>query len=136
MAWYNHGMDTGAGAGAGTGTGIVLEGKAVPMPGLDIANFLDSRALKLATGDVRWRSARERNNIHLIVVHTTGGIPGGSDLRPQVIRPGFGPSSNAGERIVGSWTHDTARPGGAHFIVDFDGKIYCCADLISTEARS
>lgn len=36
--------------------------------------------------------------------------------------------------MVGSWTHDTSRPGGAHIIIDFDGKIYCCADLITQAA--
>jgi hypothetical protein len=116
------------------GTGLVLEGKVVPMSGFDIENYLDNPALKLAPGDVRFRNARERNAIRIIVMHSTGGIPGGSDLRPQTIIPGFGPSSNGGERIVGSWTHDTARPGGAHIIIDFDGKIYCCADLITQAA--
>ena len=116
------------------GTGIILEGQAVAMPGFDIENYVDNPALKLAPGDVRWRNTRERNTIHLIVMHSTGGIPGGTDLRPQTIIPGFGASSNGGERIVGSWTHDTSRPGGAHIIVDFDGKIYCCADLITQAA--
>jgi hypothetical protein len=116
------------------GTGLILEGKAVSMPGFDIENFLDNPALALAPGDVRWRNARERHAIQLIVMHTTGGIPGGSDLRPQTLLPGFGPSSKAGERIVGSWTADTARPGGAHIIIDFDGRIYCCADLVTQAA--
>jgi hypothetical protein len=116
------------------GTGLILEGKAVSMPGFDIENYLDNSSLELAHGDVRWRNARERHAIQLIVMHTTGGIPGGSDLRPQTILPGFGPSSKAGERIVGSWTADTTRPGGAHIIVDFDGRIYCCADLITQAA--
>lgn len=116
------------------GTGLVLDGKAVSIPGFDIQNFVDNPALKLAPGDVRFRNPRERAFVHLIVMHTTGGIPGGTDLRPQAILPGFGPTSNAGERIVGSWTHDTSRPGGAHIIVDFDGFIYCCADLITQAA--
>jgi hypothetical protein len=116
------------------GTGIILDGTALPMPGFDIENFVDNPALKLAPGDVRARNARERNNVHLIVMHSTGGIPGGADMRPQVILPGFGPSTNAGERIVASWTHDAKRPGGAHIIVDFDGSIYCCADLLTQAA--
>jgi hypothetical protein len=115
-------------------TGLVLEGRAIVLPGFDIQNFIDNPKLKLAIGDMRWRNARERNSIRLIVMHTTGGIPGGKDLRPQVILPGFGPSTNAGERVVGSWTHDTNRPGGAHLIIDFDGRIYCCADLLTEAA--
>jgi hypothetical protein len=119
---------------SGMGTGLILEGKAVPMPDFDIENYIDNPALTLASGDVRFRNARERNNIHVIVMHSTGGIPGGTDLRPQTILPGFGPSTNAGERIVASWTNDPSRPGGAHIIVDFDGRIYCCADLITQAA--
>ncbi len=115
-------------------TGLVLRGRTVPIPGFWVQNFIDNPALKLAPMDVRPRNAREIGWIHLIVMHTTGGIPGGDDMRPQKIIPGFGTSTNAGERIVGSWTHDTTRPGGAHLIVDFDGKIYCCADLITQAA--
>src|SRR5271157_2338033 len=111
------------------GTGIVLSGQAIRLPDLDITNFLDDAKLTLALGDVRMRTPHERAFVHLIVMHSTLGIPGGSDPRPQTILPGFGPSTNGGERIVGSWTNDPARPGGAHFIVDFDGRIYCCADL-------
>lgn len=116
------------------GTGLILEGRAVSVPGFQIENYIDNHHLTLASGDVRWRVSRERGWIHLIVMHTTGGIPGGKDLRPQKILPGFGPSTNAGERVVGSWTHDTNRPGGAHIIIDFDGKIYCCADLVTQAA--
>jgi hypothetical protein len=116
------------------GTGAVINGNVVEVSGLDVQNFLDNPHLKLAPDDVRSRNPREQAWIHLIVVHTTGGIPGGKDLRPQVIRPGVGASSNAGERVVGSWTHDAARHGGAHFIVDFDRKVYCCADLVTQAA--
>lgn len=116
------------------GTGLVLDGKPTLLPGFDIENFVDNPALKLAPGDVRLRNSREKSFVHLIVMHTTGGIPGGTDLRPQTVLPGMGASSNGGARIVGSWTHDTARPGGAHIIVDFDGRIYCCADLVTQAA--
>ena len=117
-----------------TATGVVLDGKVVQVPGFWVQNVLDNPMLKLADNDVRPRNLRERNWVHLIVMHSTGGIPGGSDLRHQVILPGLGPSTHAGERVVGSWTHDPNRPGGAHLIVDFDGKIYCCADLITQAA--
>ena len=116
------------------GTGLILDGRAVGVPGFDVQNFVDDPRLALAPYDVRPRTFQERNWIHLVVVHTTGGIPGGTDLRPQDIRPGFGPSTNAGERVVGSWTHDPGRPGGAHLVVDFDGRIYCCADLVTQAA--
>lgn len=116
------------------GSGLVIGGERILAPGLDVSNFLDSPRLRLDPGDVRLRASWERSWIHLIVAHTTGGIPGGSDHRPQLVKPGLGRSSNAGERIVSSWTHDKSRPGGAHLIVDYDGKAYCCADLLQEAA--
>ena len=117
------------------GTGIVLNSQRIAIPGNEnVTNYLDDPKLRLALSDMRPRNLHEQGWIHLVVVHTTGGIPGGSDLRPQVIKPGLGPSSGGGERIVASWTHDPARPGGAHIVVDFDGAVYCCADLVCDAA--
>ncbi len=119
---------------AGMGSGIVLDGRAVPVPGHDVTNFLDDPRLRLAQGDRRLRNFRERAWVHVVVVHTTGGIPGGKDLRPQLILPGLGTSTGGGDRVVASWTHDTSRPGGAHLVVDQDGRAYCCADLVADAA--
>lgn len=63
-----------------------------------------------------------------IILHTTKGIPGGKDRRPQDIRPGFGPATDAGSRVARYWSRD-GRQAGAHLVVDFDGSIACCADL-------
>ena len=109
--------------------GIVIEGQPVLVPGIPVANYLDDPGLKLAPGDQRMRTAREHSWVHLVVMHTTEGIPGGSDLRPQVIKPGLGKSTGGGDRVVASWTHDASRSGGAHLVVDQDGTCYCCADL-------
>lgn len=117
------------------GSGFVLNRRAELADGLIVQNFLDNHHLHLARDDQRLRSVEEQRWVRSIVLHTTGGIPGGpSDERQQVIHPGFGPSSRAGERIVADWTHDHSRPGGAHLIVDFDGIVYCCADLIAVAA--
>jgi hypothetical protein len=115
-------------------SGFVLGGQPELAERLWVQNFLDNPKLHLAPDDQRARSESERRWIRAIVLHTTGGIPGGKNLTEQVIHPGFGPSSRAGERIVGDWTHDHARPGGAHLIIDFDGRVYCCADLLATAA--
>lgn len=114
-------------------TGLVLKGTRVAVPGFDITNFADNQKLRLSPHGYRIRSSRERAWVHLVVVHTTGGIPGGTDQRAQVILPGFGPSTNAGERVVAMWKTG-GRPAGAHLIIDFDGKIYCCADLVTEAA--
>ncbi len=109
------------------GSGFVINGKAELLDGLVVQNYLDNPHLRLAPDDVRRRAASE--HICAVVLHTTKGIPGGRDHRPQVIHPGIGSSSRAGERIVGSWTLDSDVHAGAHLIVDFDGRVYCCADL-------
>ncbi len=116
------------------GSGLVIAGKRVPVPGIDVINFFDDPKLRLDAADLRQRSSQERSWIHLVVMHTTGGIPGGDDMRPQVILPGLGNSSGGGERVVASWTNDKNRPGGAHLVVDFDGQVYCCADLANEAA--
>lgn len=116
------------------GSGLVIGGQKVLVPGIDVINFLDDPRLRLDSADVRPRSTRERDWVHLVVMHSTGGIPGGSDLRPQSILPGLGASSGGGERIVASWTNDKNRPGGAHIVTDFDSQSYCCADLVNDAA--
>jgi hypothetical protein len=115
------------------GTGLIFDKAKLSIPGFDITNFFDDPTIRLAPSGYRIRSRRERAWIRVIVTHTTGGIPGGADHRAQVIYPGFGPSTNAGQRVVGMWTKNF-RPAGAHLIIDFDGKIYCCADLESEAA--
>jgi hypothetical protein len=112
------------------GTGLVIGGERVPVPGVDVQNYLDEPRLRLGVGDRRGRTAAESRWVHLLVYHTTAGIPGGADKRPQLVRPGLGPSTGGGQRVVASWTHDEGRPGGAHLVVDQDGSAYCCADLL------
>jgi hypothetical protein len=116
------------------GSGLILNGHHVPVPGIDVVNYLDDPRLRLDPGDRRLRTAREISWIHLVVMHTTGGIPGGKDLRSQVVKSGIGQSTGGGQRIVASWSNDKDRPGGAHLVVDQDGRSYCCADLLAEAA--
>lgn len=112
-------------------TGLVISGKPIPVHGLQIENWLDDPALRLDASDMRKRTQGEAAWIHLIVLHTTRGIPGGTDNRPQVVRPGFGVGRRA-QDTVKTWTLED-RGAGAHLIVQQDGVIACCADL-RTEA--
>lgn len=109
------------------GSGLVINSKPELVSGLVVQSYLDNHLLRLSSQDFRRRSPGEI--VSAIVLHTTKGIPGGRDLRPQVIKPGVGPSSRAGEHVVGSWTLDKKTAAGAHLVVDYDGRIYCCADL-------
>jgi hypothetical protein len=111
--------------------GLIINGCEVPVPGLDIVNWHDDHSLRLGSTDLRQRKPDEQW-VRSIVLHSTLGIPGGSDNRPQVVKPGFGPGGDRAERLIRYWTQEQ-RGAGAHLIVDFDGQISCCADL-QTEA--
>lgn len=111
--------------------GVIIGAREETLPGIDVVSWLQDRDLRLAAEDRRPR--RGGGGIHSIVLHTTKGIPGGTNLTPQTIRPGFGPSTDAGARTARFWSHD-GRGAGAHLIVDQDGTVYCCADLLTEAA--
>lgn len=117
--------------------GVVMNGKVVPVPGIDVANYLENPKLAILTpedGYVSGENWRARN----ITLHTTRGIPGGKDKRPQVLHPGLGPDTNVGERSAAYCRNNPdsvgangrARNGGHHLTFDGNGKLYCHMDLI------
>jgi hypothetical protein len=114
------------------GTGLVIAGKRETVAGLDVSSWLDMPDLRLRKNE----DFRQRNTtwIRQIVLHTTKGIPGGDDQRPQDIRAGLGPATDAGEAVARWWSKDPT-PAGAHLVVDFDGRIYCCCDLFTEAAQ-
>lgn len=110
--------------------GLIIGGKEVDVPGISIRNFKDDPKLALRVG--RSDGANDGGvrtlPVGLIVLHTTKGIPGGSDKREQVIKPGLGPNTQAEERTATFWSTDPT-PSGAHIVVDHDGSAACLADL-------
>lgn len=106
-------------------SGLVIKGKQVEVPGLEITNWFDNPKLRLRPGqDCR---ARHVTWVRGIVLHTTKGIPGGTDQRPQVLRPGLGPNIQAEEKTARWWSTSPLQ-SGAHFVVDTDGSVGCLAD--------
>lgn len=105
--------------------GLIIASVEVEVPGLFIQNWNDNPKLRLVPGD---RKPRPRTWVRGVVLHTTRGIPGGSDKRPQVIKPGLGPDTKRDERIADMWAADD-RHAGAHLIVDHDASWTCLADL-------
>src|SRR5262245_56406345 len=105
--------------------GLVIRGAPEIVPGVTCMSWFDDKALRLGIGE---DGARRVTNtwIRAIVLHTTRGIPGGSDLRPQRILPGLGPSRNSA-RSVNSWWSTNGQSAGAHLVVDFDGTVACLA---------
>jgi hypothetical protein len=107
---------------------IVYNGQSVIVD-FDTITFQDNPKCKLGSRSFRKRNAQEQKNICAIVCHTTKGIPGGKDLTPQTINSGSGTSSNAGPRMSATWQADKSKFGGAHFVIDYDGMVYQCADI-------
>jgi hypothetical protein len=107
----------------------VINGFRIEVPGRVTTSYLDDPRLRLSAHDGRPRTTAPRK----IVLHTTKGIPGGRDRRPQVLRPGAGPDVGAELRCARWWSlSDLAS--GAHLVVDFDGSIGCLADVATTTA--
>lgn len=117
--------------------GLIISGREVAIPSVRVVNFRDDPKLRLLMGeDGRRRKApkgAKTPRVSSICLHTTRGIPGGKDKRPQQVLPGAGPSTDAGRRVVDMWTRDD-RYAGAHLIHDFDQTVYQIADLVDEAA--
>lgn len=105
---------------------LILGGVAKEVPGLVTKNWRDDRTLSLKMGEDgrTGRSKRKRR----IRVHTTCGIPGGRDQRPQLILPGYGEVGNAAENNARYWS-GSSKSAGAQLIVDRDGSVVQTCDL-------
>jgi hypothetical protein len=107
------------------GSGFVIDGVPLAVPGIEVVNYLDDPKLKLSLQDGK---PRTRDDVTLIVLHSTLGAPDRTYTHPQTVIPGRGPSTNAGERTNEMWQHD-GRCAGAHEVVDNDGVTYQLCDL-------
>jgi hypothetical protein len=93
-------------------------------------NFIEAPDCKLGLRSYRKRGTVEQQRLCSIIIHTTRGIPGGKDLRPQVLHSGEGPDTNAGPRMAKTWQTDLSKFGGSHLIVDKNGLVWQCCDLL------
>lgn len=107
------------------GSGLVINGKAVPVEGLDITNFLDDPKHRRSSEDGAFRKAPIW--VKQIILHTTRGQPGGSVKTPQYVIPG-GKDLKRDERTTGYWKQDP-KQSSAHLTIDADGSAVCIADL-------
>jgi hypothetical protein len=110
--------------------GVIIAGREHELPGLTIHNWRDAPDLRRGVEDGQQRRARW---IQSIVCHTTRGIPGGDDQRPQTIRPGAGRNLSAALAVAKFWRRDQRRRSGAHLVIDTDGSVGCLADLATEE---
>lgn len=110
--------------------GALIAGRAVMIAGVTVLNRSDRAWCVLGPDDYRVRRSPARP--HLIIDHTTGG------KWPQRVIPGAGPGGHT-ERIAKMWGGQDRGGGerihsGAQILVDFDGIVYCLADLVTQAA--
>jgi hypothetical protein len=109
------------------GSGFVIDGKRYKIPGINVINFMDDSRYLLkmqgpkADGYVRGNKGWLVRNTCL---HTTEG------KRPVIIHPGVGPNIGMDDRVARSWTRSAVQ-AGAHIVIDFDGSVVQCADLLT-----
>jgi hypothetical protein len=112
--------------------GLLLDGKLVPTPGVTVippASHGGPAWNRLHVGDYRARTLP----VSIVAIHTTGG------RTPQPIRPGAGAPGHA-RQILDMWSGADHRGGelehsGTPIVVDYDGIIYCAADVVRTAAH-
>jgi len=109
--------------------GLIVRGKVVEVPGLVVKSWHDVPLYRLRIGvnhpDGYYCGPR---TVRGICHHTTKGIPGGTDHRPQIIKPGAGP--DGGADACARWWSMSDAAAGAHIVNDRDPDCACLADLV------
>jgi hypothetical protein len=112
--------------------GLLLSGQLVATAGITVVP-------PASHGGPSWNALHPDDRVprtrapSLIVLHTTGGH------WPQPILPGAGAPGHA-RQILEMWSGADRGGGermhsGAHLVVDFDGTVYCAADLVRCAAH-
>lgn len=104
--------------------GLVINDVEVFVPSVPILNWKDDPSLKRSHEDGRSRDGWVRS----IILHTTKGIPGGSNKTAQTIRPGAEENHDRDRSVAKYWS-TSSQQSGAHIVVDTDGSAICIADL-------
>ncbi len=108
--------------------GLIIGGNEVEVPGVTVRNYKDEPKLALRLTSPGDGQVPRDYPVTLVVLHTTKGIPGGSNKTPQRLVPGLGPDTRAEDRTVNYWSTDPQH-SGAHIVIDSDGSVGCLADL-------
>lgn len=105
--------------------GLIIGNKQFEIPGLKIQNWFDNPKMRLKMGGNGDGYVRGNKGwiVRNMCFHTTQG------KHPVIVNPGVGPDYKMDEIITRSWTGST-RQAGAHIVIDFDGTVVCCSDLL------
>lgn len=106
-----------------TATGLLIAGRKVLVPGVEVINSTDTDWCKLNAGDYR---ARKTKWCRQVILHTTKGAD------KQYVRAGSG-QRGAGMLVEEFWRKD-ATHSAAQIVVDRDGLVLCLGDLQYTAA--
>jgi hypothetical protein len=104
-------------------SGLLVNGKTIPIEGLEIVNPHDAAWCRLDPKDFQ---ARPTPWVRQIILHTTNGD------WPQTVLPGSGPGGKA-QLIASSWRNEP-KPSAAHLVIDNNGTVACLCDLATVEA--
>ena len=103
-------------------SGLLIDGKLVPVPGVEIISPNDTKWAHLNAGDGVQRHHRPQQAI----LHKTIADD------PEYVIPGIGPAG--GDEVVAEmWDHDP-KHSGAHLVTSCNGRTACLADLVRFEA--
>jgi hypothetical protein len=106
---------------------IVIDGSRTDIPGLVTRCWDDDPALRATAHGGGPRGAPW---VRSVVLHTTRGVPGGRDARPQVLHAGAGAPGGAAANAHYWHGLKADAYAGAHLVVDADGSVLCTADLV------
>lgn len=101
--------------------GLIINGREVPVPGVNVRNWRDDPRYRLTEED---REPRNTRWVRSVILHTTKGID------PVVVRPGTGPNALGDERLVAHYRRQTGS-NGCHVGIDSDGSVLCYADALT-----
>lgn len=113
---------------------LVLRGKPVEVPGVRSVSYLEDPSLRLRVPGVNGRRRRSGEQVVAVVLHTTRGIPGGSNRTAQRVAERPARPQELGARLTVQHWREGDRFAGAHVVLDADGAAYCCCDLVTEAA--
>jgi hypothetical protein len=99
--------------------GLIIAGRRVPVPGLDLKTYLDDPSIPRATDG----SPRDPARVSAIILHTTRGAKGG--------RLVAGSRASTEAEAKARYQASTSRDVSWHFTVDTDGTVVQSADAAS-----
>jgi len=112
-------------------SGLLVDGKVIPVPGVQVIGRHEEAWAFLSPGDCRPRRDGSGHAVwpHQWMLHKTIADD------PEKLIPGIGPSGGAGgARPTAEYWQNDPKHSGAHLITGHNGELVCLADLVQVMA--